>query len=145
MPTQNGDRSKGQNAVDPDYAALPEWFVGREAQVNLFGDIVRRLVLGKETKKALVVNGPVGIGKSSLVNMMKEIAAKHNCLMIVSRPSLPTPLAFFDAIFKEISDKVAEAEQKEKTGSSLPLSAAHKLASPTTLTIDLSKIGRAHV
>jgi hypothetical protein len=128
-----------KDAINPYYAASPEWFVGRQTQINSFERIASRLVIGKEPNRSLIVFGPVGIGKSSLLRKMEIVGNKHNCYVLRYTPIAETPLTFFDKICKDIPHAL-KVEMKQQPNSSLTISPrGQQLSGESSLTTNLIK------
>jgi len=120
-------------ATDPTFAAPPELFTGRQQEIEYFQGILSRLSAEKEHLKCIIVHGPMGIGKSSLVRKMSSISRNHGCDFLIFVPSYENLVSFFDKISKDILSKL---KSKHRLGEIF-----RKIRSVTSLKVEFSIFG----
>ncbi|SDM60905.1 P-loop NTPase family protein [Allokutzneria albata] len=76
-------------------------FVGRDAEIGVF----RQALAGALDRNVLFVHGPGGLGKTSLLRMMRLLAAEagHRCYWVDARALAPVPDAVVDALAEATS------------------------------------------
>ncbi len=73
------DLSKGNSPFYPGHPVPPEFFVGRQAQIDrILQRGVGQVAAGKPV--SMFIQGEYGIGKSSIANLVQRIAAKQHSL-----------------------------------------------------------------
>ena len=73
-------------------------FVGRKRAIALFKEQMDKVMAGEKTAKGIIIHGRSGIGKTSLINKLVDIA-KSSCYVI----SHEIPLVGAEYFFQELS------------------------------------------
>ncbi|MFT4232314.1 MAG: ATP-binding protein [Leucobacter sp.] len=113
------------NPYTPNAGARPDVVVGREEQTEAFEVLLRRLELGR-TSQSLIVTGLRGVGKTVLLNELREIAEARSWVVVELEASKYDELAFrqtlatkLKAALLRLSPRARWSERFEKAGSTL--------------------------
>ncbi|MHA1265855.1 MAG: hypothetical protein ACTSRS_11535 [Candidatus Helarchaeota archaeon] len=78
-------------------------FVGRTREIDLFKMQMDKIMAGEKTAKGLIIHGRSGIGKTSLINKLVDIA-RSSCYVISHEIPLVGAEYFFDDLKAEIEN-----------------------------------------
>ncbi|MFX1296080.1 MAG: ATP-binding protein, partial [Promethearchaeota archaeon] len=98
-------------------------FVGREREINLFKDQMKKVMSGEKSSKGIIIHGRPGIGKTSLINKLKTVAS--SCYVISKEVPLEGSQYFFDDLKGEILDVIkkklsGKPKKRGKKGKNAP-------------------------
>ncbi len=87
-------------------------FVGRKREIALFKEQMEKVMAGEETAKGIIIHGRSGIGKTSLMNKLVDIA-KSSCYVISHEIPLVGAQYFFDDLRAEV-DNITKGKPFQK-------------------------------
>ncbi|HUX98875.1 MAG TPA: ATP-binding protein [Candidatus Deferrimicrobium sp.] len=112
-------------------------FVGRSREITNFKEQLQKVIAGERTEKGILIHGRPGIGKTSLMNKLKEVA-ESSCYVISTEVPLVGSAYFFDDLKGAINEVTKDRKSQKpikrgKSGKNAPyIQRAHEI-------IDLNK------
>ncbi|MEM1723494.1 MAG: ATP-binding protein [Candidatus Jordarchaeales archaeon] len=95
--------------------AASDTFTGRSDEVRFFQRFILDVKSGSETRRAVLVSGIPGIGKSSLLNKFRDIASVEGVTTIPLTVSFSRARTFFEEVKKRL-DSLAPGARKKLIG-----------------------------
>ncbi|MEW5936646.1 MAG: ATP-binding protein [Candidatus Thermoplasmatota archaeon] len=128
-------RAPKENPYSAEHPVHPSKFAGRQEQLREFADFMQDTLAGNS--KNICVLGEWGIGKTSLLRKMKEIAETNGC--IVALIELDETLDSYASVLETITANLAK-EAKNRKG--LPAKIGEALEN-LTLSVNYGPVGIA--